>query len=216
MSSMPSSIPSSKPWAPPRAAVTTLGIVALLAMVVACLSWQPGLDGIRMAIRATARSSLAFFLLAYGAAAAFTLWPGSATRWIRALRRQWGWLLVVSHTLHAACIHAYWQTDPVMFKALVPVSTFITGGLAYAFIWAMGATSFDRTAAWIGPRAWKLLHTWGSHYLWLSFLLGNAKRIPMMPVYTLPTLLLLAVLLLRWMASRQRRLKAGSASVAPA
>jgi sulfoxide reductase heme-binding subunit YedZ len=34
----------------------------------------------------------------------------------------------------------------------------------------MTATSFDRTAAWIGPKAWRVLHTVGAYYIALSFL----------------------------------------------
>src|SRR5690606_10487061 len=81
--------------------------LALLAMMAAILLWLPGVDGVRLAIRATARTSLLFFLLAFGAGAAFTLWPSVASRWIRAHRRQWGWLFVISHTLHALGISLY-------------------------------------------------------------------------------------------------------------
>jgi hypothetical protein len=43
------------------------------------------------------------------------------------------------------------------------------GGLGYLFILLMAATSFDRTAAWLGPRAWNVLHTVGLYYLALEF-----------------------------------------------
>jgi sulfoxide reductase heme-binding subunit YedZ len=201
--------------APHVAILTGTCTLALLAMLLVILTWSPGLDGIRMGIRATARTSLAFFLLAYAASALYALWPSVLSRWVLAHRRQWGWLLVISHTLHAAGLVAYMKTAPDLFFSMVPMATWITGGLAYAVIWSMGATSFDRTAAWLGRRGWAHLHTWGSHYIWLSFFLGNAKRIPMEPIYVLPTVPLVAVVLMRWLASR-RRLKAGPTSVAPA
>jgi sulfoxide reductase heme-binding subunit YedZ len=188
--------------------------LALLAMMAAALAWSPDVEGIRMAVRATARSSLILFLLAYGASAANALWPADATRWMLARRRQWGWLFMISHTLHAAALVAFMVAAPDVFYARVPMATWITGGLAYAVIWSMGITSFDRTAGWLGPKAWRLLHTWGGHYIWLSFLLANGKRIAAQPIYLLPAALTVAVLLMRWWAAR--KLRAGPATVAPA
>lgn len=188
--------------------------LALMAMVALVLAWMPGLDGIRMAIRATARTSLLLFLLAYGAGAASALRPSVFTLWLRAHRRQWGWLFVISHTLHAACIAAFFFTAPDAFAARVTMPTLIGGGLAFVVIWAMGATSFDRTAALSGPVAWARLHTWGSHYIWLIFVMSYGKRIAQQPVALLPILLLLAVQVMRWRAAR--RLKAAPAIVAPA
>ena len=37
-----------------------------------------------------------------------------------------------------------------------------TSGIGYAFIIAMAATSFDRSAAAIGPRAWRILQYFGA------------------------------------------------------
>ena len=194
--------------------LTAAGIAVLMTMVVAILAWMPGLDGIRMAIRATARTSLMLFLLAYGAGAAHALRPWGITMWVRAHRRQWGWLFVVSHTLHAGCIAAFLATAPDVFLAQVPGATLAGGGLAFLVIWAMGATSFDRTAAWLGPKAWARLHTWGGHYIWLIFMISYGKRIAQQPASLLPVLLLVGVQLMRRRAAR--RLKAVPAIAAPA
>jgi sulfoxide reductase heme-binding subunit YedZ len=64
----------------------------------------------------------------------------------------------------------------------------------------MTATSFDRTAAAIGPRAWRRLHLMGGYYLWLQFMVSFGKRIPEMPIYGLFLIPLLAVLALRLIA----------------
>ncbi len=40
-----------------------------------------------------------------------------------------------------------------------------------------------RTAAWLGPRKWRLLHLAGSWYIWLSFAVAVGKRIPLGPAY---------------------------------
>jgi DMSO/TMAO reductase YedYZ heme-binding membrane subunit len=43
------------------------------------------------------------------------------------------------------------------------------GGLAYLLLLLMTLTSFDRSARWLGPRRWKLLHRAGIHWLWAIF-----------------------------------------------
>jgi sulfoxide reductase heme-binding subunit YedZ len=176
-------------------------LAAGLVLLSAAIIWRmPDVDGVRLLIRATARTSLVFFCLAYVAQAAFTLWPASHTKWLRQHRRQWGWLLVVSHTLHAGGIWAFTQMAPELFAQLTPMVTIVTGGVAYVLLWLMGVTSFDRSAAWIGRAAWAHLHTWGSHYLWLSFMVAYAKRVPKDAAYLAPVLLLLLVMGLRWRA----------------
>ncbi len=178
------------------------------------LVFMPGVEGMRLAIRTTARTSLCFFLAAYTAAALAALLPGQRWAvWLRTHRRQWGRLFVASHVLHGIAILMLAQAAPALFDQLSPMSNRITGGLAYVILLAMGLSSFDRTAAWLGPKAWARLHTWGSHYLWLSFLVANGKRVPAQAAYALPVVLLLAALALRWWAAR--RIKAAPASVSP-
>jgi hypothetical protein len=64
----------------------------------------------------------------------------------------------------------------------------------------MTATSFDRTAQAIGPRAWRILHLTGGYYLWFQFMVSFGKRIPGMPLYGLFLIPLLVVLALRLIA----------------
>jgi methionine sulfoxide reductase heme-binding subunit len=49
-----------------------------------------------------------------------------------------------------------------------PASNAIPGGLAYALMFAMAATSNDRSMRAMG-RWWKRLHRVGIHYLWFIF-----------------------------------------------
>jgi sulfoxide reductase heme-binding subunit YedZ len=93
--------------------------------------------------------------------------------------------------------------DPTGFRAQTMVGTLVSGGIAYLFIIVMAATSFDRTAAWIGPRAWRALHWMGGYYIWVSFIVTNGKRIGVSPYYALPVLLMVAILVLR-IAARRR------------
>jgi len=192
------------------------GLAALLILAsLVIVSRMPDMEGARALIRWTARSSLVFFLMAYAAQALWVLWPGALTAWLRQRRRQWGWLLVLSHTIHAGGIAALAVTDPALFAQLAPLGNRISGGLAYVLLWAMGATSFDRSAAWLGRDRWARLHTWGSHYLWLSFVVANGKRIPQDSAYVWPVLALLLVQGLRWWGQRKPRRAHGLPGLVP-
>jgi hypothetical protein len=93
---------------------------------------------------------------------------------------------------------------PPLFGEATSAASFVFGRIGYAFIIAMTATSFDRTAAAIGPRAWRLLHLSGGYYLWFQFMVSFGKRIPGMPLYSLfliPLLVVVAALRLIAMAS---------------
>jgi methionine sulfoxide reductase heme-binding subunit len=96
--------------------------------------------------------------------------------------------------------------SPPLFREATSAASFIFGGIGYAFIIAMTATSFDRSAEAIGPRAWRILHLSGGYYLLLQFMVSFGKRIPDMPLYALFLIPLLAVFALRMiaMASRAR------------
>ncbi len=157
-------------------------------------------EACRAAIRATARSSLLCFGLAYTAHALATQWPSPASHWLLQYRRQWGWLLLVSHGVHALTILGLGQLDPALLTALSPPAERWGPAIAYAVLLLMGLTSFDRSASWVGHAAWKHLHAWGSHYLWFSFMVANAKRVPMQAMYLLPVALLCLAMGLRVIA----------------
>jgi hypothetical protein len=68
----------------------------------------------------------------------------------------------------------------------------------------MTATSFDRTAAWLGPRRWRLLHLVGGWYVWVSFAVAVGKRVPQGPVYWAMMALVIAVAIARLVAMSRR------------
>jgi DMSO/TMAO reductase YedYZ heme-binding membrane subunit len=175
-------------------------------------------DGIRLAIRVTARTSLILFTLAFSAAALRVLWPNVWTRWQRRNRRYLGLAFAVSHAVHAAAIAAFAWLDPVQFHRLSSPGSMVTGGIAYGFIAALALTSFDRSAAWLGPRPWHALHWVGGYYIWISFIVTNGKRIGLNPAYALPVVLMLIVLGLRLAAWRRtvRSRKSGPIGTLPA
>lgn len=170
---------------------------ALACMALGLLAFDPSVDGVRRVIRVTARTSLLLFCAAFVASEAWKRFPNALTSWQRQNRRFLGLGFAVSHAIHGAAIIAFAVLDPERFKLASGTGNLISGGIAYGFIALMTLTSFARTAAWIGPRAWKLLHTAGVYYLWVSFMIANGKRIPMSPLYGLPVILLLAAFALR-------------------
>src|SRR5580704_13547654 len=186
-------------------------LFAVLTLTLAALSiWIAGMrqfdvDGVRMVIRFTARTSLLFFCLAFSAAAIAHLWPNAWTRWQRRNRRTLGVSFAASHALHAIAIAGFATVDPIGFAKATNLASYIFGGIGYTFIVAMAATSFDRSAAWLGPRAWRAMHLVGGYYLLLQFTVSFGRRIPESPLYALALIPLLAVFTLRMvaMASRQ-------------
>src|SRR5207237_9011925 len=103
--------------------------------------------------------------------------------------------------------------DPAGYAAATSLSSYIFGGIGYAFIGAMTATSFDRSAKALGASAWRRLHLIGGYYLLFQFTVSFGKRIPDMPLYGLFLIPLIAVFVLRMvaMASKptERALQAG-------
>jgi DMSO/TMAO reductase YedYZ heme-binding membrane subunit len=172
---------------------------AAIAAVCLTIAWwtDGGVDGIRLIVRLTARTSAVLFCLAFSAAALHALVSAPWTAWMRRNRRYLGLSFAGSHVLHALAIAAYAYTDPAMFRAYMTPFMYAFGAFGYTVILAMAATSFDRTAAMIGPRAWRLLHTVGANYLWLAFLNGFGMRATVDPTYWPLVAMLLAAMGLR-------------------
>jgi DMSO/TMAO reductase YedYZ heme-binding membrane subunit len=184
-------------------AVLTLVLVALSVWIAGMRQFE--VDGVRMVIRFTARTSLLFFCLAFSAAALAKLWPNAWTRWQRRNRRYLGVTFAASHGIHAIAIACFAAMDPTGYMGETSIGSYIFGGFGYACIIAMAATSFDRTAAAMGARAFRILHLTAGYYLWFQFMVSFGKRIPDMPLYALFLLPLLIVMALRMIAMSSAR-----------
>jgi DMSO/TMAO reductase YedYZ heme-binding membrane subunit len=174
-------------------------ILAALCIAIAGYR-QFDVNGVRMVVRFTARTSLLFFCLAFSAAALARLWPNAWTKWQHRNRRYLGVTFAASHALHAVAIVAFANMDPAGFAAATNLASYVFGGVGYAIIIAMTATSFDRTAAALGPRAWRMLHLAGGYYLWVQFMVSFGKRVPVMPLYAVFLVPLIAVMAVRLIA----------------
>jgi sulfoxide reductase heme-binding subunit YedZ len=192
-------------------AATSLAMAALAVWLASMRGFE--VEGVRMVIRYTARTSLLLFCLAFSASALHRLWPGAFTRWQLRNRRYLGLSFAVSHLIHAVAIVCFAVMAPPLFREATSPASFIFGGIGYAFIIAMAATSCDATAHAIGPRAWRILHTSGVYYLWVQFMISFGMRIPTMPNYVWLLAPLLAVMALRIVAALQaRRIRTPSAA----
>jgi hypothetical protein len=176
---------------------------ATIAAACLCVAWWTGgdVDSVRFIVRLTARTSAVLFCLAYSASALHALGPSPFTRWQRHNRRYLGLSFAGSHALHALAIASYAWIDPAMFKAYMNPLMYVFGGIGYAFIVAMVATSFDRTAAALGSRAWPALHAAGAFYIWVTFLNGFGMRAMGDPWYWPFVALILATMAVRLYAA---------------
>ena len=186
--------------------VLSLLLAAMALYLLSAQGWDA--EGIRLVIRATARTSLVLFALAFTAGAMVELLPSEATRWQRSNRRYLGVSFAVSHLIHLIAILSLASIDQALFWKLTNINTIVLAGTAYLFIAAMAATSFDRTAAWLGARKWRLLHLLGGWYIWISFAVAVGKRVPLERFYWPMAALVLASGIVRlvamWRRNRRR------------
>lgn len=169
-------------------------IVVMSALVVAM---QPELiDGLRSAIRATARTSFALFLTAFTASAFAVLVPSALSKALVRERRFIGLAFAFSHFVHAVLIYAYGQLNTEFWPARSVVDN-IPGSTGYLLILLMTLTSFKAPARLLGPKAWKVLHVTGLWVIVAVFAFSNFKRIPMSAWYVLPLGLTCAAVAIR-------------------
>lgn len=178
----------------------------LMIGLVAIAAEQPtDLEAVRVVVRTTAQTSLVLFYIAFSASSLDALMPSAPTRWLLANRRYFGVSFAFSHLLHAIALYTFATTAPAVFAPLADTSMFVFGGIAYGFIALMALTSFDTTAALIGPRAWSTLHTVGAYDIWLTFFVAEGKR-ALNDTYYWPYVgALIAVMALRLMARSAKR-----------
>jgi hypothetical protein len=143
----------------------SVALVAMSALVLATAG--TGEEGVRRLIRATARSSALLFLVAFLARPLRQLWRTDATVYAIRNRRYFGVSMAVSHGIHGIAIVWLLTVFPSAYQ--VNATTLAGGGLGFAFIAALAATSCDAAVKALGRARWTLLHRTGVWYLWLIF-----------------------------------------------
>jgi sulfoxide reductase heme-binding subunit YedZ len=140
-------------------------LVAMSGLVLAAAG--TGEAGVRMLIRATARSSALLFLAAFLARPLRQLWRSEASAFLLRNRRYFGVSMALSHALHGAAIVWLLAGFPGAYEANALTLAF--GGLGFVFVAALAATSSDAAVAALGRARWTLLHRTGVWYLWFIF-----------------------------------------------
>jgi hypothetical protein len=150
-------------------AITGCNSVALVAMSAAVLvAAGAGEDGVRMLIRATARSSALLFLLAFVARPLRQLWRSDASAFLLKNRRYFGVSMAVSHLIHGIAIAWLIRAFPAAYES--NALTLVFGGLGFVFVAALAATSSDAAFQKLGRARWTALHRTGVWYLWFIFI----------------------------------------------
>lgn len=197
--------------APPRRHGGLAGwpIVGWAALIVAglCaavfLAAGGGEAGWRAAIRLSAKTSFALFIAAFVASSLRALWRNEATRWLLANRRYVGVSFAASHAIHLVAIIMLDRAAP---DFTIEPAALYGGGMAYVFIALMTATSFDRSAAWLGARRWGVLHKTGMYYCWFIFTQSYVPRMLVESLFYAPFVaILFGSIALRAVAARRAR-----------
>ena len=184
-----------------------IAVTGLCAAIIASMGYTE--PAIRLLIRDTARISVTLFTLAFAASSLHSLLHRSWTEWLLKNRRYIGVSFAGAHFAHLALLVALGLYFPRPFLPSLSATTLVGGGLAYLFIALMTATSFDRTAAMIGPRAWRTLHTVGAYYIWILFAQAYIPRAIKDPWYIPLTAILVAGMATRPAAWFAKRLRSG-------
>jgi DMSO/TMAO reductase YedYZ heme-binding membrane subunit len=131
-------------------------------------TWGTSEAGLRVVVRATARTSLTLFLAAFLASALRRRWPTAATKWLLANRRYVGLGFAVSHLFHLLALVALGRWFPAALAG-VTWPTLVVGGGGFVVVALLAATSSDAAVRRLGVRRWSALHRFGLYYLWVVF-----------------------------------------------
>lgn len=177
--------------------------LALAALGTGLMAGQDTAAAWQLAARYTARASFLVFVVLYTAPALVRLWPGTWSRALLRRRRQWGLGFALAHSIHLGALAWY----NIVILNLPGLTSLAGGGLAYALMFAMAATSNDASMRALG-RWWKILHRTGLHWIWFVFTISYTKRLFDPALWPQGAALLpvcLAMLAVRLWAGRIRR-----------
>ena len=165
---------------------STLAIAITIAVIL--LIYGINEPSLRMAVRATARTSFVLFLAAFVAFALRQIHSNPFAQWLVDNYRYLVISMAVSYGFHAIAIGS--------LAIAISETNFLydPGGiLGYLFILAMMVTSFDRMSSGFDRRSVKVLHGVGMYYFWLAFTYTFSLRLSDSVPFYLPFVIVLGV-----------------------
>jgi len=189
-----------------QASLTVMATLFLAgATAIALATEGTGELGLRAGIRATAKLSAVWFVLAFVASPANALFKNSTTKWLLRHRRKLGLGFAILHFGHLTLVVllAIGYTDS--FLATTAMTSIVGGGIGYLWLLAMTITSFPGPTKAMGRQAWKALHKSGMYLLWGIFVASYAPMAGRGPLYVALLVALVGAYLLRLVAFYQRR-----------
>lgn len=153
----------------PLVPIGSTAAVLLLLLLAAVSEHGIGEEALRSTLRGTARIAVVLFSLTFATSSLHRLLRSKPTKWLLANRRYLGLSFALAHTIHLLSLMALAICFPDPFLDDLDSPTLIGGGLAYAFLFAMVATSSDAAFKKLGACRWRGLHTFGSYYIWSIF-----------------------------------------------
>jgi DMSO/TMAO reductase YedYZ heme-binding membrane subunit len=180
---------------------SSLALVGMTAFLLAIYGTHE--EGVRVVVRATARTSLIYFAAAFAASGLRRLWRAPLSAWLLRNRRYIGLSFAVSHAIHLGAILTLAATVPG-FAANVSRVTAIGGGFGYVLIAGMVLTSNDTTVRRLGRRRWRALHLLGMWVVFGIFVSSYLGRALHNPNYVPHAALLAAALTVRLWPARGR------------
>ncbi len=149
-------------------AATALSLTVAATILVAGAG---GRDATRLALRATARASFVYFVLAFVASPLVRLHPSPWSAWLRRRRRAFGVAFGASMTVHVFCILRLYTLYSPARPPMVTDADFAIGVPGLVLVALMTVTSFVAVRRRLAPAWWRRLHRVGMHVVWLIFFL---------------------------------------------
>lgn len=188
------------------AGATVLGLSVAAAILVAGGADR---EATRLALRATARVSFVYFMLAFVAAPLARLYPAPWTRWLARYRRAFGVAFGATMTVHVGCLLRLYALYAPARPPMVTDADFLIGVPGLVLVALMTVTSAIAVRRRLSPGAWRRLHRTGIWVVWAIFFLclvdSVARKETTHPVlaYWAFVVVLLAALAFRFAAWRR-------------
>ncbi|MDI1435804.1 hypothetical protein [Polyangium sorediatum] len=180
-------------------------VVAIVAIALSFAAHGAGEEGLRSAIRATARVSAVLLAVTFMASSLHAIGRAKWTRWLLLHRRNLGLGFAIVQFAHLGVVLALAELHTTSFRATTAMSSVVGGAIGYVWIAAMAVTSFEGPRKRMGPRAWRALHVSGMYLLWGIFVASYGPRARSQPLYAAFLVLMLLALAVRITARRVRR-----------